>query len=91
MRCDRNYLSMSNYFSYLMPTKVYIDIDRMHAMYPFPTLSAIVQGVLMTGHIDGPYALDDGGKLTISEQMLPYCLCVAQTVGGVCILVHLRL
>ena len=25
-------------------------------------LSAIVQGVLMTGRIDGPYALDDGRK-----------------------------
>ena len=32
-------------------------------------LSAIVQGVLMTGRIDGPYALNDSRKWTLSEQI----------------------
>ena len=36
-------------------------------------LSAIVQGVLGTGRIEGPYALDDGRKKTLSEQLLAYC------------------
>ena len=39
----------------------------------FTILSAIVQGVLWHGRIDGPYTLDVGRKCTLSEQLLAYC------------------
>ena len=39
----------------------------------FTILSAIVQGVLGSGRIDAPYALDDGRKWTLSEQIPAYC------------------
>ena len=33
----------------------------------------VVQGVLVTGRIDGSYTLHVGGKWTFSEQLLAYC------------------
>ena len=43
----------------------------------FTILSAIVQGVLGTVRIEEPYALDDGRKWSISDQMLTYCAYVS--------------
>ena len=40
----------------------------------FTILSAVVQGVLKPGSIDGPNAMDVGRKWTLSKQMLAYCL-----------------
>ena len=39
----------------------------------FTILSAAIQGVIVPGRIEKPYALDVGRKWTLSEQFLAYC------------------